>query len=98
MTGDPRPAGTAPALNSWIATAVFLIPSLPFLLHRAMTEDRLLTAELSGYRDYAERVRWRLIPGIWSEVPQRIDSHKRYYGTFSISRAKSPENAKLIRS
>ena len=29
------------------------------------TEDRVLLAELPGYRDYAERVRWRLLPGIW---------------------------------
>jgi len=25
----------------------------------------VLLAELPGYRDYAERVRWRLLPGIW---------------------------------
>ncbi len=56
---------SGPALNSWIATAVFVIPSLPFLLYRVMTEDRMLKAELPGYRDYAQRVRWRLIAGIW---------------------------------
>jgi protein-S-isoprenylcysteine O-methyltransferase Ste14 len=39
--------------------------SLPFLLYRTITEDRILKAELAGYRDYAERVRWRLVPGIW---------------------------------
>ncbi len=32
---------------------------------RRETEDRVLLAELPGYRDYAERVRWRLLPGIW---------------------------------
>jgi protein-S-isoprenylcysteine O-methyltransferase Ste14 len=30
-----------------------------------ITEDRVLLAELPGYRDYAEQVRWRLLPGIW---------------------------------
>jgi len=30
-----------------------------------VTEDRVLLAELPGYRNYAERVRWRLLPGIW---------------------------------
>jgi len=25
----------------------------------------VLLGELPGYRDYAERVRWRLLPGIW---------------------------------
>ena len=29
------------------------------------TEDRILQAELPGYRDYAARVRWRLLPGVW---------------------------------
>ena len=28
-------------------------------------EDRTLLAELPGYRAYAARVRYRLIPGIW---------------------------------
>lgn len=65
LAGILAMAASGPALNSWIATAVFLIPSLPFLLHRVITEDRLLKAELPGYRDYAERVRWRIIPEIW---------------------------------
>jgi len=30
-----------------------------------VTEDRVLQAELPGYGDYARRVRWRLLPGIW---------------------------------
>jgi protein-S-isoprenylcysteine O-methyltransferase Ste14 len=58
-------AASGPALNSWLATAVFVASSLPFLLYRTITEDRILKAELAGYRDYAERVRWRLVPGIW---------------------------------
>jgi protein-S-isoprenylcysteine O-methyltransferase Ste14 len=53
------------ALGSWLATALLVISSLPFLLYRAITEDRFLQVELQGYRDYATRVRWRLLPGIW---------------------------------
>lgn len=53
------------ALNSWLATAFLVVFSLPFLLYRAITEDRVLQAELPGYRDYAQRVRWRLLPGVW---------------------------------
>jgi protein-S-isoprenylcysteine O-methyltransferase Ste14 len=53
------------ALGSWLAAVLLVVPSLPFLLHRAVTEDRVLIAELPGYRDYARRVRWRLLPGIW---------------------------------
>ena len=53
------------ALGSWVAAAVLIIPSVPGLLYRAITEDRVLQAELPGYRDYAARVRWRVLPGIW---------------------------------
>jgi protein-S-isoprenylcysteine O-methyltransferase Ste14 len=53
------------ALGSWLAAAFLIAMSLPFLLYRAITEDRILQAELPGYRDYAARVRWRLCPGIW---------------------------------
>ena len=53
------------ALDSWLATALLLIFSVPFLLYRAVTEDRILMAELPGYSSYAARVRWRIIPGLW---------------------------------
>jgi protein-S-isoprenylcysteine O-methyltransferase Ste14 len=53
------------ALGSWLAAALLIVTSLPFLLYRAITEDRVLLAQLPGYRDYAARVRWRLIPGLW---------------------------------
>jgi protein-S-isoprenylcysteine O-methyltransferase Ste14 len=53
------------ALDSWLATAFLVVFSLPFLLYRAITEDRVLQAELPGYRDYVHRVRWRLMPGVW---------------------------------
>jgi protein-S-isoprenylcysteine O-methyltransferase Ste14 len=56
---------SGPALGSWLAAALLVILSLPFLLYRAITEDRILQAELAGYSDYAARVRWRLVPGIW---------------------------------
>jgi protein-S-isoprenylcysteine O-methyltransferase Ste14 len=58
-------AASGVALGSWLATALLIILSLPFLLYRAVTEDRVLQAELPGYRDYANRVRWRILPGIW---------------------------------
>ena len=28
-------------------------------------EDRTLRAELPGYAEYARRVRYRLLPGVW---------------------------------
>ena len=35
------------------------------LVVRTVLEDRTLQAELPGYQQYARRVRYRLIPGIW---------------------------------
>ena len=32
---------------------------------RTALEDRTLQRELDGYADYARRVRWRLLPGVW---------------------------------
>ena len=32
---------------------------------RTVLEDRTLHAKLPGYSDYAGRVRWRLLPGVW---------------------------------
>jgi protein-S-isoprenylcysteine O-methyltransferase Ste14 len=56
---------SGPALGSWLATVLVVTFSLPFLLYRAITEDQILHAELAGYSDYAARVQWRLLPGIW---------------------------------
>jgi protein-S-isoprenylcysteine O-methyltransferase Ste14 len=58
-------AASGIALGSWLAAALLVIFTLPFLMYRAITEDRVLQAELPDYRDYAGRVRWRLMPGIW---------------------------------
>jgi protein-S-isoprenylcysteine O-methyltransferase Ste14 len=52
-------------LGSWLATALLVVFSVPFLMYRVVSEDRVLQAELAGYRDYAGRVRWRLVPGVW---------------------------------
>ncbi len=51
-------------LASWWA----MIPSglaAVLLLLRTALEDRTLQAELAGYADYARRVRYRLVPGMW---------------------------------
>jgi protein-S-isoprenylcysteine O-methyltransferase Ste14 len=53
------------ALGSWLAEIVLVIPCVPALIYRAVTEDRVLHAELPGYHDYAARVPWRVLPGIW---------------------------------
>ena len=45
-----------------------LIPAgltMCLLIVRTALEDRTLQDELDGYKDYAARVRYRLVPGIW---------------------------------
>jgi protein-S-isoprenylcysteine O-methyltransferase Ste14 len=32
---------------------------------RLLDEERFLAKNLSGYADYCQRVRWRLVPGVW---------------------------------
>ncbi|OBH42759.1 hypothetical protein A5684_03885 [Mycobacterium intracellulare] len=44
---------------------LFVIPGTIVLALRIFDEERLLFNELPGYRDYAERVRYRLVPYIW---------------------------------
>ena len=36
-----------------------------FMVVRTALEDRTLTADLPGYREYSQQVGYRLIPGIW---------------------------------
>jgi protein-S-isoprenylcysteine O-methyltransferase Ste14 len=52
------------ALGSWLAAAIGWL-GVPILLWRTVKEDRMLRAELPGYTDYAARVKWRLLPGVW---------------------------------
>jgi protein-S-isoprenylcysteine O-methyltransferase Ste14 len=52
------------ALCSWLATAVGALGVLSILC-RVIAEDRTLQAELPGYPEYVQSVRWRLLPGVW---------------------------------
>jgi protein-S-isoprenylcysteine O-methyltransferase Ste14 len=45
-----------------------LVPAMllvPLLVVRTVLEDRTLQAELPGYQEYVQQVRYRLVPGIW---------------------------------
>jgi protein-S-isoprenylcysteine O-methyltransferase Ste14 len=45
-----------------------LIPavlSCLLLVVRTIMEDRTLREELAGYEEYTQRVRYRLVPGVW---------------------------------
>lgn len=57
-------AGIILALNS-LWTLIPAIAALVIALIRATLEDKTLHAELSGYPEYAEHVRYRLFPGIY---------------------------------
>ena len=51
-------------LASWPALVASGLSALLLVLRTAL-EDRTLQAELTGYADFASRVRYRLLPGIW---------------------------------
>lgn len=52
------------ALGSPVS-ALLVIPGALILAWRIRAEERYLRAHLAGYDAYAERVRWRLVPGLW---------------------------------
>ena len=56
--------GIALALSS-VWTLIPAAVALVIAMIRTALEDRTLQEELPGYRDYAQRVRYRLIPGIY---------------------------------
>jgi protein-S-isoprenylcysteine O-methyltransferase Ste14 len=51
-------------LGSWWGLAVSGV-MITLVVVRTALEDRTLRSELPGYPDYARRVRFRLVPGIW---------------------------------
>ena len=69
-----RHPGYAGGLLTYLVTPLFLDSWWAFLpavvitilvVFRTHLEDRMLQEELEGYRQYAERVRYRLLPGLW---------------------------------
>lgn len=56
--------GAPLALGSWWAVLPHVLVVVLFV-RRARLEDRMLQRELAGYRDYAQVVCHRLVPGIW---------------------------------
>ena len=52
------------ALGSWWALVPGLLLALTFV-GRTVQEDRALRQGLPGYAEYAQQVRYRLVPGIW---------------------------------
>jgi protein-S-isoprenylcysteine O-methyltransferase Ste14 len=60
----PSMAFVGLALGSWMGFAIGVGGSL-LGLRRVFFEDAFLKAHLDGYKEYATRVRYRLIPGVW---------------------------------
>ncbi len=44
---------------------LFLIPGLAVLAIRIVDEEKVLTLDLAGYPDYAQKVHYRLLPYVW---------------------------------
>ena len=44
---------------------LFLTPGVAILMLRILDEEKLLNKELPGYGEYAQHVRYRLVPNVW---------------------------------
>jgi len=69
-----RHPGYSGALIAWLVTPLILTTLWAFVpialemwlyVRRTALEDRALQAELPGYQGYAQRVPFRLLPGLW---------------------------------
>lgn len=56
---------TGLALGSWLSTMIVCIPLIVLFIRRTTLEDKMLRKGLPGYENYAARVEYRLIPGVW---------------------------------
>ncbi|KAB2940484.1 MAG: Isoprenylcysteine carboxyl methyltransferase (ICMT) family protein [Candidatus Methanoperedens nitroreducens] len=52
------------ALGSYWAVPFFL-PLIPLIILRILNEEEVLLRELPGYREYCQKMKYRLIPLIW---------------------------------
>jgi len=41
------------------------ILGIAIILTRTALEDKWLQERLPGYKEYAQRIRWRILPSIW---------------------------------
>jgi protein-S-isoprenylcysteine O-methyltransferase Ste14 len=77
-TGGPyrfvRHPGYVGSIIAYVGTPIILgsgwavilgVVSAVLMIVRTAFEDKTLLQELNGYKDYAARVRYRLLPGVW---------------------------------
>jgi protein-S-isoprenylcysteine O-methyltransferase Ste14 len=55
---------SAVALGSWLSLAPIAIV-IALIVWRTLLEERMLREGLEGYAEYMQRVRYRLVPGLW---------------------------------
>ena len=56
--------GTPLALGSWWSLGLVIL-LIPMLAWRLLDEERVLARDLPGYPAYMQKVRYRLVPGVW---------------------------------
>ena len=56
--------GVPLALGSWWGLAVLALTT-PGLIWRILDEEKVLEKDLSGYQEYEQKVRYRLVPYLW---------------------------------
>jgi protein-S-isoprenylcysteine O-methyltransferase Ste14 len=56
--------GVPLALGSWWGLAIIALV-MPALMWRILDEEKLLEKDLTGYKEYEQKVRYRLVPYLW---------------------------------
>ncbi len=56
--------GVPLALGSWWGLAIIALV-MPVLMWRILDEEKLLEKDLTGYKEYEQKVRYRLMPYLW---------------------------------
>jgi protein-S-isoprenylcysteine O-methyltransferase Ste14 len=56
--------GTPPAFGSWWGLLIF-IPFTMIIALRLLDEEKFLLKNLPGYKEYCQKIRYRLIPLLW---------------------------------
>ena len=69
------PAWSFSYWNAWLFMGILFVPMfiagivmlvyIPIIAKRIRNEEAVLEQGLAGYREYKQRVKYRLVPGIW---------------------------------
>ena len=52
------------SLGSWLSV-LLVVPFFPVIVWRILDEENFLRMNLPGYAAYMQKVRYRLVPGVW---------------------------------